>query len=164
MPPSMDSETIRAFWATVRKTRGCWLFTGRTDRDGYGRFRNEGAHRVAWRLTKGPIPDGKWVLHSCDTPACVRHLWLGTHIDNVRDAIRKGRPFGYGAWPPEKRSCHARQGWATRRARGWHYPPGRAQGWRSWTPEQRSQAAKNAARTRLANARRKRLAALAASA
>jgi hypothetical protein len=51
------------------------------------------AHRVSWRLYRGPIPEGLWVLHHCDTPPCVEptHLFLGTALDNKRDCIAKGR-------------------------------------------------------------------------
>ena len=51
------------------------------------------AHRVAWELEGGPIPDGMRVLHRCDNPACVRpdHLFLGTQSDNMLDMFAKGR-------------------------------------------------------------------------
>lgn len=51
------------------------------------------AHRVAWDLTYGPIPDGMLVLHRCDNPSCVRpdHLFLGTQTDNMLDRKAKGR-------------------------------------------------------------------------
>lgn len=81
----------------VRKTDGCWEWTGRRDRQGYGRLRMNGkeclAHRVAWELTRGPIPEGMKVCHSCDNPPCIRpdHLWLGTQRDNVLDMEHKGR-------------------------------------------------------------------------
>lgn len=84
------------FLRNVVKTKKCWLWIGYT-RAGYGRIRddkkNEQAHRVAWRLFRGPIPAGKKVLHRCDNTYCVRpsHLFLGTQLDNVRDMIRKGR-------------------------------------------------------------------------
>lgn len=51
------------------------------------------AHRVAWELTYGPIPNGLRVLHTCDNPRCVNpgHLMLGTQSDNIADSMRKGR-------------------------------------------------------------------------
>jgi hypothetical protein len=87
------------FWPKVNQTSGCWLWTsatnGRYGLIGRGR-RGEGmayAHRVAWELTHGPIPDGMDVCHACDTPLCVRpdHLFLGTRADNMADCKNKGR-------------------------------------------------------------------------
>jgi hypothetical protein len=90
------------FWAKVLRSDGCWLWSACVDEHGYGSFvrlqedgshRLEGAHRVAWELTHGPIPDGLRVCHHCDTPPCVRpdHLFLGTQADNMADMQRKGR-------------------------------------------------------------------------
>jgi hypothetical protein len=64
---------------------------------GYGLMRWEGkvwrVHRLQWTFVNGPIPDGMWVLHSCDTPACyeITHLRLGTAADNAKDRDSRGR-------------------------------------------------------------------------
>lgn len=92
-------ETLEErFKAKVIITDNCWLWDGGKVPDGYGSFRVssskvEAAHRVAYVLAYGDIPDGLFVLHSCDNPPCVRpsHLWLGTGGDNARDMIAKGR-------------------------------------------------------------------------
>ena len=76
---------------------GCWLWTAATGKGGYGVFRHRRqtmqAHRASWDIHNGPIPDGAWVLHHCDTPPCVNpaHLFLGDHDANMADAARKGR-------------------------------------------------------------------------
>lgn len=95
------SDSCR-FWNKVTFTESCWLFRFPLDKGGYGRIRFQGknsaaSHRVAWQLCNGPIPDGLWVLHKCDIPACCRpdHLFLGTHQDNVDDMMRKGRKHDF---------------------------------------------------------------------
>lgn len=77
---------------------GCHLWTGNRSKSGYGKFKlRDGtqarAHRIAWEIAHGPIPDGLSVLHKCDVRACVNpdHLFLGTHTDNMRDMVRKKR-------------------------------------------------------------------------
>jgi HNH endonuclease len=75
---------------------GCWIWLG-AETKGYGTIKHNGAtvsaHRVSYLLHRGPIPNGLWVLHRCDTPLCVNpeHLFLGTPLDNERDKISKGR-------------------------------------------------------------------------
>jgi hypothetical protein len=92
------STLAERFWSKVNKTDTCWIWTGCRTKAGYGLLtfnrKNYYAHRVAWELQNGPIPKGMLVCHDCpggDNPACVRHLFLGTHKDNSTDAVRKGR-------------------------------------------------------------------------
>jgi hypothetical protein len=99
----LEYLVMERFWSKVSKSDGCWEWTGarfqreRTRALSYGMFllnrRLQPAHRVAWEMINGPIPDGLWVLHHCDNQGCVRpeHLYLGTHADNTRDAIERHR-------------------------------------------------------------------------
>lgn len=99
VPTSYEMTPDERFWRYVNK-RGpndCWLWTGSTDKNGYGRLRHNGrqrgAHRFSYELHLGRIPKGLFVCHECDTPGCVNpaHLWLGTPANNATDRDRKGR-------------------------------------------------------------------------
>jgi DNA-binding XRE family transcriptional regulator len=88
------------FWEYVDASNpsGCWPWIGKSKGSGgYGRTSilhvAYPSHRVAYELTNGPIPDGLIVRHTCDNPPCVNpaHLILGSHKDNARDAIERGR-------------------------------------------------------------------------
>jgi hypothetical protein len=81
----------------------CLVFTGPRNAFGYGKASYEGtsqnAHRVAWEVFAGPIPDSLWVLHRCDNPPCTRisHLYLGDQSNNMQDMWDRGRHPGTGA-------------------------------------------------------------------
>lgn len=76
---------------------GCHEWTSVLNRGGYGKFYYEGkqepAHRVAYILFKGEIPEGRWILHKCDNRKCVNpdHFFLGDCKDNIKDMDKKGR-------------------------------------------------------------------------
>lgn len=106
---------------TQVQATGCIEWIASRDGCGYGMFRFGGrsqrAHRVAWILTFGGIPDGLQVLHKCDNPPCVNpdHLFLGTNHDNVLDAVAKGRHGGRG----EKHWTHTNPDAVKRGERHW---------------------------------------------
>lgn len=87
------------FWDCVdKKAPGeCWPWLANKFPNGYGLLRLGNkralAHRVAWEICNGPIPNEMFVCHTCDLPSCVNplHLFLGTHFENMRDMISKGR-------------------------------------------------------------------------
>ena len=81
-----------------RRPSGCLEWTGGRARGGYGSIYVNGvmvpAHRLAWELAYGPIPDGEVIRHFvCDNPPCcdVTHLRPGTHADNSADMVAHNR-------------------------------------------------------------------------
>lgn len=112
--PILTPEQEQRFWLKVDKSAGpnaCWPWTGYCHPTGYGqngaRIKEKFAHRIAWQIVHGPIPDGLYVLHHCDNPPCCnpgpKHLFLGTQKDNLCDAKQKGRiPMGDNSFP----RCH----------------------------------------------------------
>jgi hypothetical protein len=100
-------------------TTGCWLWLGSVNNWGYGRTNvswspERGAHRLAWVAHNGAIPPGALVRHRCDTPCCVNpdHLRLGSGVDNVQDALERGRHRA----PAGERHVHAKLTAAAARA------------------------------------------------
>lgn len=81
----------------VVKMNGCHEFQSTIQKDGYGRFFYKGkqaqAHRVAYELSIGEIPEKMVICHKCDNRKCVNpeHLFLGTTKDNVLDMYKKNR-------------------------------------------------------------------------
>jgi hypothetical protein len=103
--------TEEQFWSRVdKRLDGCWVWTGSIakERGGYGIVyyskKMWRSHRLAWLLSQGSIPIGKYVLHSCDNPPCVNpdHLWVGTQSDNMKDMHDKGRHPSPGQPPGEE--------------------------------------------------------------
>src|SRR5262245_57257109 len=103
-PSALDPRHVRArLWSHLvcNIATGCWewqlskggkLAYGQMSMPG-NRSRPIAAHRVAWQLEYGPIPDGMYVLHRCDNPPCANpdHLFLGTLPENNADMRAKGR-------------------------------------------------------------------------
>ena len=108
----MNADKFDALLAHEPNT-GCWLWGGATSYSGYGNAwfdadgsgkRQMATHRVAWIREFGPIPDGLVVCHKCDVKQCCNpaHLFVGTHSENTRDMIAKGR------WKPIPHESRAR--------------------------------------------------------
>lgn len=99
MIPLTISVRTRFWFYTTKSDEGCWLWTGSTNMNGYGRLAIDSkghyvvAHRVSWEIHHEPIPDNKMVLHRCDNRLCVRpdHLYVGTAKDNATDREERGR-------------------------------------------------------------------------
>ena len=93
----MASTLKSRFWAKVKKTRTCWLWTAYLNIDGYGQIRvgprMVAAHRVALEFVLGrKIKKGKKALHNCKwrRKSCVRHVYEGTHRQNMLDRKADG--------------------------------------------------------------------------
>lgn len=104
----MHARLTEAFWAKVSKNGPipshvphlgqCWVWTPSIAKGGYGyirfRKRRHVASRLSWEIHHGKIPKRKPIVcNKCDNPPCVNpsHLFIGTHKDNMRDMIAKGR-------------------------------------------------------------------------
>lgn len=80
---------------------GCWEWLGNRLPRGYGqisvkengRWTMRYAHRVSYEVHHGPIPEGLYVLHSCDNPPCVNpdHLRIGSAAENMAEMKERGR-------------------------------------------------------------------------
>ena len=98
---SIKHTTPEVFWQRMKKPVDCWLYDGARDVNGYGYLKNPlgdspkftTAHRLAWILTNGPIPEGMQIRHKCDIRNCCNpaHLELGTHADNMTDKMQRRR-------------------------------------------------------------------------
>lgn len=96
---AVESDIRGRFFHYYKPPAGneCSEWAGPRNGDGYGHLFFEGrgllAHRVAFEIHVAPIGEGQVVRHACDNKPCVnpRHLLIGYHIDNMRDAVARGR-------------------------------------------------------------------------
>lgn len=87
---------------TVTNERGCWIWQGfvHPEPSAYGdtSYRGERwrVHRLSYKLTRGEIPDGVDICHTCDTMCCCNpgHLEAKSHQANLMDASKRRRLQG----------------------------------------------------------------------
>lgn len=88
MEGRQDDLNPSRFWRHVQRTDSCWLWRGALYSIGYGRLRVHGrervAHRVAYELMIGPVPENALVGHLCDQRACVRP----DHLELIEGIVR----------------------------------------------------------------------------
>ena len=107
-------ESSQKFWDKVDRSSDCWPYMGSRNSSGYGSAYHDGAihpaHRVAYFLEKGPIPDGLELDHKCRNRTCCNpdHLELVTRQENMR-RVRTSRES-----PPEYRDSGAQKAVANR--------------------------------------------------
>ena len=117
-PNMTPAELEEWFWQQLRRTEdGCLEWQGHRHMYGYGLFgvggrkgRTVRAHRFAYELANGPVPDGLHVCHRCDNPPCCdpEHLYAGSRSQNMQDAYDRNR---------RRAPSHGRSGdthWATK--------------------------------------------------
>lgn len=109
-----------ARWTEDPET-GCWVWHGTINNRGYGRFYifgnyHRGANRVSLEFQLGRLLERhEWALHNCpgtNNKRCVNpaHLYVGTHADNVRDALERGEYPRGDASAPRRHPESARRG------------------------------------------------------
>ena len=97
----MTREELIAALEAATGPNDCWIWPRAKDRAGRGRLWVAGrlmlAHRAVWEAKRGPVPEGMLLCHHCDNPSCVnpKHLYVGTHKDNMRDMRVRRRAFAH---------------------------------------------------------------------
>ena len=106
--------------AKVQVSGECWLFTGHVRPEGYGSIRRVGrnggtteAHRLAYEVYVGPVPDGLHLHHTCGVRRCVNpdHLVLmdakghGHHHQPRRTHCVRGHVFDETGREPGNGAC-----------------------------------------------------------
>ncbi len=124
------SDVATRFWEKVERTGGCWLWTGGRSTKGYAYAWNGErvvlAHRMAYEMVAGPIPDGLQLDHvaerGCTNKHCVNpaHLEPVTLQENLRRGTRnngqaakthckRGHPFSEANTHRTAKQRHCRQ-------------------------------------------------------
>lgn len=97
------AKALARFWPKINKQDdGCWQWTAGSYADGYGGFhldgRYIGAHRAAWFLLVGDVPDGLVLDHLCRNRRCVNP----EHLEPVTSTENTARGVGVAAMNARK--------------------------------------------------------------
>lgn len=105
IPTDLTQEEICRFWAKVRHGKKCWTWQASKTPDGYGKFRIRGtlylAHRIAYTLLQGPIPEGKTLDHTCHRLHCCNPK----HMEVISQRVNTLRGKGPTAQNAKKKRC-----------------------------------------------------------
>ncbi len=99
---SLEDRLRHTGWS---EDEGCWIWNGSKQPFGHGQLSYQGrillAHRAAYMVWVGPIPDGLVVMHTCDVPPCINpeHLRCDTQYENMMNMKQKGRGRGRNSAP-----------------------------------------------------------------
>jgi hypothetical protein len=106
-----NEKTVDRFMSKIKffNHDGCWEWHGKKFKNGYSQFSYKNikyyGHRFSYMISKGEIPKGMDICHSCDVRHCVNpdHLWVGTRKQNMMDCVAKKRD-------KESRKTHCKHG------------------------------------------------------
>lgn len=105
-------DDVERFWSHVDRRSDCWLWTSALDNHGYGAFTLPGktakAHRYAYELLVGPIPDGLTLDHVKARGCRHRHCVNPAHLEPVSrgvNTMRGASPLAINA-----RKTHCKNG------------------------------------------------------
>lgn len=134
-PPNVPASIVDRFWSKVAEQKdGCLTWQGQLSVGGYGVFNVRKplrmyAHRFAYELLVGPIPDGLELDHLCRNRACanVLHLDPVTHAENrARTPAKRNCPNGHEYTPGNIRTWVTRDGVINRACRQCQHARARA--------------------------------------
>lgn len=104
-----SERDVRRFVAKIEQVGECWIWRGKLNGNGYGAASFGGdnwlAHRLAYELFVGPIPDGLTIDHLCRVRACVR---APLHLEPV--TLKENILRSDGACALKARQAHCKNG------------------------------------------------------